>query len=126
MRYPTSVHKLNEDAPAESVDCIGHFPPGGRLLFRVQTGWICISPPHRARMRSLGDDESRRGSLRIIPHHSLGRNATFVGSDASHGRHDDAIAQFQRPEFDWRKQPKLFRHLEHPSEIPELDYKSLR
>ena len=112
--HPPGVHELDEDAAPGSVDGIGHFPPARRLLFRVQAGRVSVPTPHRAGVRSLGDDEARRGSLRVVSDHPLGRDTALTGPDAGHGRHDDAVGQFQRPDLHRRKQPWLLSHLSSP------------
>ena len=116
--HPPGVHELDEDAAPGGVDGIGHFPPARRLLLRVQAGRVSVPTPHRAGVRPLGDDEARRGPLRVVADHPLGRDTALAGPDAGHGRHDDAVGQFQRPDLHRRKQPWLRWHLSSP-ELPD-------
>ena len=62
---------MNQEGEKTNEEIILHptvLPPR-RQFFRVQAGRVSVPTPHRAGVRPFGDDEARRGPLRVVADH---------------------------------------------------------
>lgn len=93
-----SVTQLRHDAPAGAVHAVHDALPAVALRPGVQTRHVDGRQTARLHVGHLGDDEPRRGALRVVGRHERGGHPVGGGAIARHGRHDDPRGQRNRAE----------------------------
>src|SRR6202050_3419710 len=96
MRDRPCMPQLSDDATTGCVNCIGDAPPPTNLFLTPQARRIRPTKSFGADRRGLGDNQSRRGALRIIlclqgRGHMIMRLRTHPGER----RHDDAVRKIE-------------------------------
>src|SRR5277367_98243 len=92
MRDCAGVPELGNDAATSRMDGICDAPPSADLLLRPKSWRIRPAKPLRANRGGLGNDESRRSTLRVILSlQGSGHMIVRLRAHPSERRHDDAV-----------------------------------
>ena len=112
MRDCAGVPELCDDAAAGPMDGICNAPPSADLFLCPQTWRICPSKSFRADCGGLGDDQSGRGSLRLILHLQTGRHMIIrLRAHPGERCHDDAIRKIETSHLIRRKKWLILDHI---------------
>src|SRR5215813_9291755 len=93
--------KLEHHASATSMDSISHAFPTCDLLGAVDTWRADIALALGRDLGCFRDDEPGAGPLGIIQGAQRSRHIAGAGAASSQGRHDNAVRQRERSNFDW-------------------------
>jgi hypothetical protein len=93
MGNPSDMPELQEDVAAFAVHRVHNPPPGCNLTRGVDPGRVDISLPHRRDLRGLSDDQSGRGTLRVVLRRKIAVYAVSIGAVAGKRRHEGAVCQ---------------------------------
>jgi len=92
--------KLQHDAPALAVHCLGHRPPRGHLLIRVNARRPAIALGLRADVRGLRNDQAGPRALLVVERRQRAGNVAGVDrAQSRERRHPDAVGEGQRADL---------------------------
>ena len=100
VAYAAGVQQLGVDAAAGRVNRLRDGAPGPYLLDGVQSRRVRIALAAHAGLDTFGDDQSRRGALRVVSRHQRSGQSGPGRSAPGHRGHDDAVRQPQVPDLD--------------------------
>ena len=94
------MHDLHDDGAAPIVYDVGYLPPASNLL-----GGLYARLPKPGARRQVGkdplrDDQTHRGTLRVVLSDQVTRDTFHTGAEPGHGRHDEPVAQLVRSEVE--------------------------
>ncbi len=99
MADPAAVLELEEHLPATGgPHGLGDPAPAGDLRRGVDAGDVRVGLPGGVRGAGLGDDQARRGALRVVRGHEFAGDAVGPGAVTGQRGHDQAAGQFQAAE----------------------------
>ena len=107
MTRPSPMPNLQKDSSSGPVHRVGHRFPPRNLRRRVNSRLRIKGRVSFHRHGGLGNDQSRRGPLRVVFRHKLSRHMLRFGPASGEGSHEQAVGQFHRTHaqrFEQRKQ----------------------
>jgi len=107
MTRPSPMPNLQKDSSSGPVHCLGHRFPPRNLRRRVNSRLRIKGRVSLHGHRRLGNDQSRRGSLRVVFRHKLSRHMLRLSPASGEGSHEQTIRHFycaDAQRFEQRKQ----------------------